>query len=201
MNRVKEIERINAKDLQLQLSADTIGNAGKWDVNRSWHAQYKDSAYVYVGGLPNELSEGDVIVVCSQFGEVVDVNMPRDQKTGKTKGFAFVCYEARATPCAPRAPDPHSISLRPPPGPAKHGARGRQFQRGQTPGKDHTLRPLPVVSRGAEEGPEQAARPRGAQAERQGAGTEAKGHRGSEPRAGGGVGGQGVPVCRGPRHL
>jgi len=93
MNRVKEIERINAKDLQLQLAADTVGNAGVWDVNKSWHAQYKDSAYVYVGGLADGLSEGDVIVICSQFGEVVDVNMPRDRKTGKTKGFAFVCYE------------------------------------------------------------------------------------------------------------
>lgn len=93
MNRVKEIERINAKDLQLQLASDTVGNAGRWDVNKSWHAQYKDSAYVYVGGLPSELSEGDVIVICSQFGEVIDVNMPRDRKTGKTKGFAFICYE------------------------------------------------------------------------------------------------------------
>jgi len=93
MNRVKEIERINAKDVSLQLSSDTVGNAGKFDVNKSWHAQYKDSAYVYVGGLPNDLSEGDVIVVFSQFGEIVDVNMPRDKETGKTRGFAFIGYE------------------------------------------------------------------------------------------------------------
>ena len=106
MNRVKEIERINAKDLQLQLAADTVGNAGVWDVNKSWHAQYKDSAYVYVGGLADGLSEGDVIVICSQFGEVVDVNMPRDRKTGKTKGFAFVCYEVRAQQPACRHPRP-----------------------------------------------------------------------------------------------
>tara|TARA_B100000768_G_scaffold150026_1_gene144576 strand:+ start:223 stop:522 length:300 start_codon:yes stop_codon:yes gene_type:complete len=96
MNRVKEVERINAKDLQLQLASDTVGNAGVWNVNKSWHAQYKDSAYVYVGGLSDGLSEGDVIVICSQFGEVVDINMPRDKKTGKTKGFAFICYEVRA---------------------------------------------------------------------------------------------------------
>ena len=96
MNRVKEVERINVKDLQLQLASDTVGNAGQWDVNKSWHAQYKDSAYVYVGGLSDGLSEGDVIVICSQFGEVVDINMPRDKKTGKTKGFAFICYEVRA---------------------------------------------------------------------------------------------------------
>jgi len=93
MNRVKEVQRINAKDLALQVQSDTVGNAGKWDVNKSWHAQYKDSAYVYVGGLPVDLSEGDIVIIFSQFGEVVDVNIPRDQKTGKSKGFAFIAYE------------------------------------------------------------------------------------------------------------
>ena len=93
MNRVKEVERINRKDVELQLRSDTVGNAGKWDVNESWHAQYKDSAYVYVGGLPYDLSEGDIIVIFSQFGEIVDVNMPRDKDTGKSKGFAFIAYE------------------------------------------------------------------------------------------------------------
>ena len=93
MNRVKEVERINAKDLQLQLRADTTGEAGKWDVTKSWHNQYRDSAYVYVGGLPYDLSEGDIIVIFSQFGEIVDVNMPRDKDTGKPKGFAFIAYE------------------------------------------------------------------------------------------------------------
>ena len=28
-----------------------------------------------------------------RFGEVVDVNMPRDKETHKPKGFAFVMYE------------------------------------------------------------------------------------------------------------
>jgi RNA-binding motif X-linked protein 2 len=29
----------------------------------------------------------------NRFGEVVDINMPRDKETHKTKGFAFVMYE------------------------------------------------------------------------------------------------------------
>lgn len=93
MNRVKEVERINKADLALQLKSDTVGNSGTWNVDKSWHAQYKDSAYVYVGGLPYDLSEGDVIVIFSQFGEIVDVNLPRDRDTGKPKGFAFIAYE------------------------------------------------------------------------------------------------------------
>ena len=93
MNRVKEVERINSKDLKLQLASDAAGNAGRWNVESSWHGQYKDSAYVYVGGLDVGLTEGDVAVVFSQLGEVVDVHLPRDKKTGKPRGFAFVGYE------------------------------------------------------------------------------------------------------------
>ncbi|CAE7539843.1 RNA-binding motif protein, X-linked 2 [Symbiodinium microadriaticum] len=60
---------------------------------RSWHHQYKDSAYIYIGGLHDGLTEGDVVVVFSQFGEIVDCHMVRDRSTGKSKGFAFVCYD------------------------------------------------------------------------------------------------------------
>lgn len=59
----------------------------------SWHDQYKDSAWVFVGGLPYELSEGDVICVFSQYGEIVNINLVRDKATGKQKGFCFICYE------------------------------------------------------------------------------------------------------------
>lgn len=63
------------------------------DGNRSWHHQYKDSAYIFVGGLHLGLTEGDVVIMFSQFGEIVDVNLVRDKQTGKSKGFAFICYE------------------------------------------------------------------------------------------------------------
>uniref|UniRef100_A0A663EG03 RNA binding motif protein X-linked 2 n=1 Tax=Aquila chrysaetos chrysaetos TaxID=223781 RepID=A0A663EG03_AQUCH len=45
------------------------------------------------GGLHYELTEGDVICVFSQYGEVVNINLVRDKKTGKSKGFCFLCYE------------------------------------------------------------------------------------------------------------
>lgn len=70
-----------------------MGADGKWDVNKSWHAAYRHSAYIFCGGLPFDLTEGDLIVVFSQFGEIVDVNMPRDPTTGKPRGFAFLAYE------------------------------------------------------------------------------------------------------------
>ncbi|CAE6487371.1 unnamed protein product [Rhizoctonia solani] len=80
MNVVKEINAINARELDL-------GSQG------SWHDQYKDSAYVFIGGLHVDMTEGDVITIFSQFGEVMDVNLPRDKTTGKQRGFGFLMYE------------------------------------------------------------------------------------------------------------
>ncbi|KAJ9101211.1 hypothetical protein QFC21_003430 [Naganishia friedmannii] len=83
MNVIREINRINQREIELGGDGTTA----------SWHDDYKDSAYVFVGGLPFELTEGDVITVMSQFGEIVDINMPRDKETGQPKGFAFIMYE------------------------------------------------------------------------------------------------------------
>jgi RNA-binding motif X-linked protein 2 len=58
----------------------------------AFRAQYKDSAYINVGGLPYNLTEGDVITIFSQYGEIVDINMPRDPQTGKPRGFAWLMY-------------------------------------------------------------------------------------------------------------
>ena len=30
---------------------------------------------------------------CNRYGEIVNINLVRDKKTGKTKGFCFLCYE------------------------------------------------------------------------------------------------------------
>uniref|UniRef100_A0A7S1SCL7 RRM domain-containing protein n=1 Tax=Alexandrium catenella TaxID=2925 RepID=A0A7S1SCL7_ALECA len=64
-----------------------------YEGSRSWHHQFRHSAYIYIGGLDQKLTEGDVVIVFSQFGEIVDLNLIRDKSTGKSKGFAFVCYE------------------------------------------------------------------------------------------------------------
>ncbi|KAJ2782720.1 RNA-binding protein Cwf29 [Coemansia javaensis] len=82
MNNVQEIRRINESELQRG-----VGAGG------SWHDEYRDSAYIFVGGLPFDLTEGDVICVFSQYGEIVNINLVRDRETGKPKGFAFLQYE------------------------------------------------------------------------------------------------------------
>ena len=85
MNIIREIERINAKELENGI----YGGSGKG----SWHEKYKNSAWVYVGGLPYELTEGDIICVMSQWGEIEDINLVREKGTNKSQGFAFVKYE------------------------------------------------------------------------------------------------------------
>lgn len=45
------------------------------------------------GGFSFELSEGDIICVMSQWGEVEDINLVRDKETNKSRGFAFIKYE------------------------------------------------------------------------------------------------------------
>ena len=49
MNVVKEISKINA--LELAAGVTTSGGA-------SWHDDYKDSAYVFVGNVDYKLTEG-----------------------------------------------------------------------------------------------------------------------------------------------
>jgi RNA recognition motif-containing protein len=40
--------------------------------------------------LPWSLAEGDIRELCEPFGEIVDANLITDQRTGRSKGFAFV---------------------------------------------------------------------------------------------------------------
>ena len=117
MNVVREIQRLNERELELHVPD-----------HASWHAQYSHSAYIFVAGLDYQLTEGDVICIFSQshpsalphpdrcprplappshhpssslcpcacvgrFGEVVDCHLVRDKDSGKSRGFAFLAYE------------------------------------------------------------------------------------------------------------
>lgn len=78
----------NVKNIK-KLGEQELISGGK----TSWHDEYKDSAWIFIGGLPYDLTEGDVISIFSQYGEPVNINLVRDKDTGKTKGYCFLCYE------------------------------------------------------------------------------------------------------------
>ena len=82
MQQIQKIKQLN----ELELSQGLTDTA-------SWHDQYKNSAYIYVGGLDLNLTEGDVITIFSQYGEIVDINLIRDKETGKSKGYGFLAFE------------------------------------------------------------------------------------------------------------
>jgi len=55
MATIKEIQKLNDEELRLGMG-----------LKASWHWRYKDSAWVYAGGLDERLGVGDVMCVMSQ---------------------------------------------------------------------------------------------------------------------------------------
>ena len=82
MNSIRAIQELNKRELENNVSTSA-----------SWHTDYRDTAYIYIGGLPLALSEGDILTIFSQYGEPTYINLVRDKETGKSKGFAFLKYE------------------------------------------------------------------------------------------------------------
>lgn len=82
LTQIKNTQKITKQEIELGLFEKA-----------SWHARFAHSAYVFAGGLDYELTEGDLLAVFAQYGELVDVHLVRDKTTGKSKGFAFLAYE------------------------------------------------------------------------------------------------------------
>ena len=76
----------------MKMNADELSH-GIAGTSASWHEQYRGNAWVFAGGLVDKLTEGDVLAVFSQYGEIEDLHLVRDQETGKSKGFSFLKYE------------------------------------------------------------------------------------------------------------
>ncbi|KXJ94146.1 hypothetical protein Micbo1qcDRAFT_159156 [Microdochium bolleyi] len=82
MNQIRAIQKLNQREIELGISPEA-----------SWHTDYRDTAFVNFGGLPYELTEGDIITIFSQFGEPVFLKLARDKESGKSKGFGWLKYE------------------------------------------------------------------------------------------------------------
>lgn len=60
----------------------------------SWHRDFADTNTIYIGKLPEEMNEHDLLIMFSQYGVPTAVHLARDSYTGKSKCFAFLTYEA-----------------------------------------------------------------------------------------------------------
>uniref|UniRef100_A0A2K5M1E6 RRM domain-containing protein n=1 Tax=Cercocebus atys TaxID=9531 RepID=A0A2K5M1E6_CERAT len=76
LTKTKLINKVNEREVQLGV-VDKV----------SWQSEYKDSAWIFLGG-------GHCLCVLTIW-EIVNINLMRDKKTGKSKGFCFLCYKGQ----------------------------------------------------------------------------------------------------------
>ena len=76
LTQIRNTQKISKQEIELGLSDKS-----------SWHDRFKHSAYIFVGGLPFNLTEGDLLAIFAQYGELVDLNVSRDRKTGAAVAY------------------------------------------------------------------------------------------------------------------
>ena len=84
LSKIKQIQRLNEEELKYGIPESA-----------SWHYKYRDSSYIYISGFPKEVTEGDLVIVFSQYGEIVDVRIVRDKKTEKVKALAIYATRSK----------------------------------------------------------------------------------------------------------
>ena len=52
---------------------------------------------LFIGNLPYDISEPELLDLFNEFGEVVNTNLVKDRYTGRSKGFAFVEMDSRSS--------------------------------------------------------------------------------------------------------
>ena len=52
---------------------------------------------LFIGNLPYDISEPELLNLFNEYGEVVNANLVVDRYTGKSRGFAFVEMDSRSS--------------------------------------------------------------------------------------------------------
>jgi RNA recognition motif-containing protein len=52
---------------------------------------------LFIGNLPYDISEPELLSLFNEFGEVVNANLVKDNFTGRSRGFAFVEMDSRSS--------------------------------------------------------------------------------------------------------
>jgi RNA recognition motif-containing protein len=52
---------------------------------------------LYIGNLPYDISEPELLELFKDFGEVVHANLVKDRYTGRSRGFAFIEMDSRSS--------------------------------------------------------------------------------------------------------
>jgi len=51
---------------------------------------------LFIGNLPYDISDAELLEMFSKFGEVVNANLVKDQFSGQSRGFAFIEMSTRS---------------------------------------------------------------------------------------------------------
>eukprot|EP00028_Trichosphaerium_sp_Am-I-7-wt_P004020 CAMPEP_0168522082 /NCGR_PEP_ID=MMETSP0405-20121227/9083_1 /TAXON_ID=498012 /ORGANISM="Trichosphaerium sp, Strain Am-I-7 wt" /LENGTH=316 /DNA_ID=CAMNT_0008543511 /DNA_START=61 /DNA_END=1011 /DNA_ORIENTATION=- len=81
---MRAIKELNEKELEM---------GAAFGQGASWHNEYRNNPYIFVGNLDYSLNEGDVKSIFEQYGKIVYMNFVRDKGTGKSRGICFLEYE------------------------------------------------------------------------------------------------------------
>lgn len=52
---------------------------------------------LFIGNLPYDISEPELLNLFNEYGEVVNANLVVDRYTGRSRGFAFVEMDSRSS--------------------------------------------------------------------------------------------------------
>jgi RNA recognition motif-containing protein len=50
------------------------------------------SQKIFVGGIPHNITQSQLSAYFSKFGDIVGIDLPRNAKNGKLRGFCFVHF-------------------------------------------------------------------------------------------------------------
>ena len=56
-----------------------------------------DPCVIFAGGLPWDVNEEQLLAYFSTFGSVLSVDLKKNPDTGRSRGFAFITYDAPET--------------------------------------------------------------------------------------------------------
>eukprot|EP00792_Barthelona_sp_PAP020_P011699 TRINITY_DN584_c0_g1_i1.p1 TRINITY_DN584_c0_g1~~TRINITY_DN584_c0_g1_i1.p1 ORF type:complete len:131 (+),score=25.18 TRINITY_DN584_c0_g1_i1:52-444(+) len=79
---MNDITRMNENELSLNIS----GRAG------SWHDDYKNNPHIFIGNIAPDVSQEELLIIFSQYGEIDDINIIKDRNTNTRKPFCFLTY-------------------------------------------------------------------------------------------------------------
>jgi len=72
----------------------------------------KDEVKLYIGNISFNLEEDDLSEIFSEYGEIVDLYMPKDRETGRPRGFAFCTMSKESCTKAIEATDGYELDGR-----------------------------------------------------------------------------------------